>query len=294
MLKTWLKEIAGGFIRFSGLGAIARHFVHRRHMAILVYHDPDPVTFARHLAWLRKHYRLVSLDTLAEAIETGNRAVIPACAVAVTFDDGHRGNAALAGLFARYGLRPTIYLCSQIVNTRRHFWWTEAPQEAAALKALPQAEFLQRLEALAGYRPEREYETRQALNLAELEALRAQVDFGGHTRFHPVLTQCADALAREEVLQSRAELATLLQQPVAHFAYPNGDYGPRERLMIQEAGYRTARTIRPGWNDASADPHQLRAFSVEDDASLNVLALRLSGALIPALAFRRWLRRGTA
>ena len=54
-----------------------------------------------------------------------NWARVPERALVVTFDDGHRGNHRLLPIFRRYGIRPTIYLCSQIVGTQRGYWVNE-------------------------------------------------------------------------------------------------------------------------------------------------------------------------
>ena len=290
MLKLLIKELAGWVVRLFGVGVVLRTLLHRRRVAILVYHDPIPEVFVQHLAWLTRRYRFISLDTLVSALETGDWSAVPPFALVITFDDGHRGNAALADLFQRYGIHPTIYLCSQMVNTQRHFWWKEAQEHAESFKTLDHATFLKHLFETKDYQPDKAYHERQALNADELTMLEPHITAGAHTRFHPILTKCPDSLALDEIRMSRIELEQMLGHPVEHFAYPNGNYSPRELKLVKESGYRSARTIRPGWNGPGTDPYQLHAFCVEDDASLNVLSLRLSGLLIPLWTLRQGLR----
>lgn len=291
MLKTYFKESAGWIVRCCGMGGVLRTLLHRRRVAFLVYHDPLPGVFAQHAGWLARHYRFVSLDMVVNALESGDWSAVPYHALVITFDDGHRNNAILARLFQQYGISPVIYLCSQIVNTRRHFWWNEVPGQAESFKELEHDAFLRKLHETAGYSPEMIYGDRQALAAEELVALKPHVCFGAHTRFHPILPRCSEVEAREEIGQSRIELESILKCPVEHFAYPNGDFSARDVALVKKAGYRSARTIQPGWNGPGTDPFLLRAFVVEDDASLNGLALRLSGILVPLLTLRRWLLR---
>ena len=41
----------------------------------------------------------------------------------VTFDDGHIKNHSLLPVFKKYQVPVTIFLCSGIVDTGKHFWF---------------------------------------------------------------------------------------------------------------------------------------------------------------------------
>ena len=103
------------------------------------------------------------------------------------------------------------------------------------------------------------------------------VDFGSHSRFHPILTTCSDDECGDEIKESSREIEELTGRSCVHFAYPNGDYGEREIDMLKRAGYVSARTIDLGWNDVNTDPFKLRVLSWRDDMSVNRLAADLSG-----------------
>ncbi|MBN1343310.1 MAG: polysaccharide deacetylase family protein [Phycisphaerae bacterium] len=105
-------------------------------------------------------------------------------------------------------------------------------------------------------------------------------DIGSHTRTHPILTTCSD----EEGLVAGFCL---------DFCCPDGDYAGGELRLVEQAGYRSARTVEVGWNHARARPFRLRITGVTDDASVSLLASQPSGIIMRLgdLAAGRWGRR---
>ena len=129
-------------------------------------------------------------------------------------DDGHAGNVALLPLFKQYRIRPTLFVCTQIINTHRHFWFKIARQSKAEkekLKRLPNAERLTHLKQTTDFEPEKIYADRQALNIAEMKEMIENVDFQPHTQFHPILPYCTEAECRQEIIGSKADLEKLLE-----------------------------------------------------------------------------------
>jgi peptidoglycan/xylan/chitin deacetylase (PgdA/CDA1 family) len=261
--------------RRSGIADVVRHAVARRRVSILVYHDPSRERFESHLGYLAPRYSFVSLDQVADALETRAWKALPDYPLAVTFDDGWRGNAELTEVCRRFECPITVYACSQIVNTRRHYWSTRTRD--MELKRMPNGDRLRFLVS-HGMDPGQPVDgPRQALTHAEAQTMLEVADFGSHTRFHPALTTCSAEEARTEIALSKEEIPGFSGRRCAHFAYPYGAYGDRERELVANAGYRTARTVDPGWNDAGSDRFALRAFGVPDDASVDRLAAELAG-----------------
>ena len=278
-----IKEILAILIRLSGIPLFVREVLCQKQATVLMYHDPKPETFAKHLAYLSKHYRFISLDHLVEAIYSSDASKLPPKSVVITIDDGHAGNFHLLPLFRKYNLRPTLFVCSQIVGTTRRFWFMADPlkRDKAArerLKRLPHAERLARLKMAYGFDPKQAQAQRQALGTQELGEMAADVDFQAHTRFHPILTTCDDATCEREISGCRNDLEGILGQKPTHFCFPNGDYTAREIAMVKKAGYRSARTSDAGWNDINSDPYRLKAMDISDDASINRLVAQMCGA----------------
>ncbi len=275
-MRLLIQETVSWAVRWSGISWLVRHTIARRRASILLYHDPSPETLERHLRYLAERYNFITLSELVDAIREQQWSRLPSRSLVLTFDDAHRRNADLADVLRRYRVVPTIYVCSQLLDTDRHYWFMET-DDPEPLKGRANAERLGLLEQVAAYRPTREYPDRQSLSLAEATDMSGTVEFASHTRFHPVLTTCGDDECHEEIVRSKAELEQMLGGPCHHFSYPNGDYGPRELAYVAEAGYASARSTDMGWNSADTDVFRLRILGTTDNASVNRLAADMAG-----------------
>jgi peptidoglycan/xylan/chitin deacetylase (PgdA/CDA1 family) len=270
-------EVVAHAVRWSGFAWLVRYTIAQRRASILVYHDPAPETFEDHLRYLSRRHNFITLDQLVSAIADKAWERLPPRALAITIDDGHRGNAQLAAILKRYGASATIFACSQIVGTDRHYWFLEIT-DPQPLKAKPNAERLDQLERATGFSNTREYpQARQALSLEEIGEMDGAIELGSHTRTHPVLTSCSDAESEEEIVRSKTELESLVGRPIRHFCYPNGSYGPRELSYAERAGYRSARSNDIGWNGPNTDRFRLRVLGTGDESSVTRLAADMSG-----------------
>jgi peptidoglycan/xylan/chitin deacetylase (PgdA/CDA1 family) len=198
--RALLRRIAFACVRWSGLPFLIRETVQRRRVTILYHHDADPSTLDVQLKALSKRYNLVDLRTCIDALLAGRMDLLPPKPLVLTFDDGWKGNYDLLEVFRRYGVTPTIFLCSGVVATHRAFWWTvvDDPAEVERLKRAPTPERLIALSAL-GYAETLEYSQRSALSRSEIEEMRDRVDFEAHTVYHPILTGCDDETSWREI-----------------------------------------------------------------------------------------------
>ena len=274
-----LKNIVATLICLSGIHILIREFLCRNRVAILMYHDAKPTIFAKHIAYLSRHYTIISLDTLVSAIYQKDFSRVPSKSVVITIDDGHAGNIELLPLFKRYRIRPTLFVCTQIINTHRHFWFKidgQSKTEKEKLKRLPNVERLAHLKHTADFEPEKTYPDRQALNIKEMKEMLTDVDFQPHTQFHPILPHCTETECRQEILESKTDLERLLEIECSHFSYPNGDYTDREIEIVKTAGFRSARTTVIGWNTLKTAPYQLKTVPIADDAGFALFRAQLT------------------
>ena len=287
-MRNFLKNMVAFLICLSGIPFLIREWVCRHRVAILLYHDPKPAVFAKHIAYLSRRYTIISLDTLVTAVHRKDFSQIPSKSVVITIDDGHVGNIALLPIFKQYHVCPTLYVCTQIIDTHRHFWFKIAGQsktDKERLKRLPNAERLTRLKQAADFEPEKVYPDRQALNISEMQEMAENVDFQPHTRFHPILPRCTEMECKKEVLESKRDLETLLGIECSHFSYPNGDYTEREIEIVKSGGFHSARTTDIGWNTLDTPLYSLKAVPITDDAGL--IFFRSELTTIPQ-RLRRW------
>src|SRR5437867_1528638 len=296
-LNRLFRSTAFAVLRFSGLPCLIREIWRRNKVTIVVYHGLEPARADVHFAALRRRYNVMSLSDFLAARSSQTTQRLPPKALIITFDDGHRSNYALTSVIQRHRVPITIFLCSGIVGTHRHYWWfhTRETGESAACKRMADAERLAFLSS-RGYQEERDYPDRQALSRREIDALRPWVDFQPHTITHPILPACSDEKAEREIRDCKAQLERDYGFNVRALAFPNGDYTQREVNLARNAGYGCALTLDYGFNDQNTDPFRLRRVPLPDYASVSELLvktsglwgfLRLLGATQSRFAFRR-------
>ena len=109
--KINFKNIFAFFMRFNGLPIIIRNVYAKNKVTILVYHNPKKEIFEKHMEYLSKKYRFISIDTLINAIYSNKWSNIPPKSLIVTIDDGCKENYYLLEVFKKYKIFPyNIYL----------------------------------------------------------------------------------------------------------------------------------------------------------------------------------------
>ncbi|MEJ2636989.1 MAG: polysaccharide deacetylase family protein [Calditrichia bacterium] len=278
-------------IRYSGLPVLIRRFVSRKKVTILAYHNPMPHVMEKHLNYLSRRYNFITLNHFVHWLHQPGKNHLPDHALIITLDDGLKSDFHLLDTFRKYNINPTIFVCSQVAGTLRHYWFHEPGADLRLLKGLGNQERIRFMLKEMGFNHTNDFppEERQVLSREEILQMSAVMDFQSHSRFHPLLPACADEESREEIELSKREIESLTGNPCVHFAYPNGDYTGREIHYLKQAGYRSARTLDVGWNDRRTDPYRLRVTGITDDASVNMLAAQLTGVTM----FFRYFRKGS-
>jgi peptidoglycan/xylan/chitin deacetylase (PgdA/CDA1 family) len=272
-----------------------------RRLTVLAYHGiDDPACFRRQLGYLARTMQPVSIQELLAAMYGGRS--LPARAVLLTFDDGHRSllEAGLPLLRER-GFPAVAFIVPGVLDTDRPFWWTEAEQLTgqggrssrfpgltpaelvARLKRLPDAQRLEvvdELRATASGPPPRTPQLRRA-ELPLLES--AGITVGNHSLTHPCLPRCDDDKVVAEITEAHRLLRDALGREPTAFAYPNGDWDPRAQQVLTDAGYETAFLFdhRPS-PSTPRQPLQISRVRVNSTTSLVRFAMIVSG-LHPAL-----------
>jgi peptidoglycan/xylan/chitin deacetylase (PgdA/CDA1 family) len=213
----------------------------KRPIPILMYHQVDspppsgtpmrglvvsPPSFARQMAILRGlGFGGVSMRDLEPWLrgERDDRVV------AITFDDGYLNNLQHAlPVLVKNGFTATCYAVSNAFGG----WNQWDAQKGVPRKALmDQSEFKQWIDA--------------------------GMDVGAHTRNHRDLMLLDGASAMDEIAGSKHELEAALGSPVRHFCYPYGHFNDAHRLMVEQAGFLSATTVRRGRVLPGDDPFAL-------------------------------------
>lgn len=220
----------------------------------------DPPEFARQMAYLARHYRVLPLDEALARLTSGRS--LPAKAVVITFDDGYRDNYDHAfPVLQRWGLPATFFVVSAAVCGRSPFWVGQlqlalmsavdlAPvrrafamtAHAAADDAVSRqevidlisaqinradttgrAQLLERAYSSLDFDPGLPAHIPPVLSPAQLrEMAAAGMTIGSHSATHSILTSLDPGTAERELLESKRELESMVERSVEHFAFPNG------------------------------------------------------------------------
>jgi peptidoglycan/xylan/chitin deacetylase (PgdA/CDA1 family) len=136
----------------------------------------------------------------------------------LTFDDGYKDNLHNAlPILREFGFTATCYLVADCIGA--HNRWDSA--KLGVEKPL--------------------------MDLGEIRAwLDGGMHVGSHTLSHPHLPQLNSAEKRREIVESRAQLESLLSVPIEHLCYPYGEHDADCVAAAEQAGYRSAVTTTRG------------------------------------------------
>jgi peptidoglycan/xylan/chitin deacetylase (PgdA/CDA1 family)/folate-dependent phosphoribosylglycinamide formyltransferase PurN len=149
--------------------------------------------FARHVRYLKKHYRIASL---ADAVAMLQRGEVDAPTVVLTLDDGYADNlVGLRAIVETERIPITICVCTQHVGDRSEF----AHDVARGERGFPSMGW-----------PDVRYFDRHGVTIAS------------HTRSHFDCGTDDYAVLMDEIARSRDELETELGHAVDSFAFPRG------------------------------------------------------------------------
>ena len=255
-----------------------REFIQKKRVTIVFFHDPKVSVASRNFKWLSDHYNIISLNQYLSAREKGTTSQLPPKSMIITLDDGHIENYKLLSIVKDCSIAITIFLCSGIVNTNRHYWFKYSGLDSSsrALKVLPNHRRLKILSE-SGFEQEKEFEYPQALNKNQILEMKEYVNFQAHTVFHPCLPHCSGAEAQFEIEQSKKQLEQDFGLTINALAYPNGDYSARDIQFVRNAGYSCALNGGPGFNTDKTDLFRLNRLAVRDRENIETLAIKASG-----------------
>ncbi len=273
-----MKKSIFKILRFSGLPFLFRELIQKKKVTILMFHDINKVTAEKTFSFLKKKYNIIDLNVFIKACRKQEKDKIPEKALIITFDDGHIGNYEILPLIKKYNIPVTVFLCSSIINTNRHFWFRFKDQSIGTEK-LKQKSNKERLNFLSkvGFQQEKEFNKPQALQKIHLNKMKPYVNFQSHTMFHPILPKCNDKVASREIFNSKEDLEKEYSMKVNAIAYPNGDYTDRDIRLIKKAEYKCAITVDYGFNTLDANLFRLKRLSVNDTSDINELVVKSSG-----------------
>jgi peptidoglycan/xylan/chitin deacetylase (PgdA/CDA1 family) len=299
MIRNWVKSRVAGVLSHTGMDRVVGSLAGAGRVPVVIaYHRvvedfaysvetsiPSMLvslrTLERHLDWIGRRFRFVSLDELGERLESG-AADKPISAI--TFDDGYCDFYFHAlPLLKKKGIPAAVFVVTDLLGTTRmqthdKLYLLLTRMFGLQLKPTDVPGLLQRvgISSLSGVNVKTSFEAtrllleglpqagvQQVLRLLESEVglsedglqpfhsltwdmltaiHRAGITVGSHTRSHVLMTNENDHTLMEEAAGSREVLEKRLGGPVRHFAYPGGLFTQAPVDAVAAAGYRYGYT----------------------------------------------------
>lgn len=194
----------------------------------------EPDTLDHELAYLRDNNYHV-ISLNALSKYFDEGVPLPEKPIVLTFDDGWKNQYVYAfPLLKKYGFTATFFVFTNAVGHINFLSWDQ---------------------------------------IKEMDS--AGMTIGGHTKTHPYLTKITDTLALEkEISGGKKIIEEHLGHSIETFAYPFGLYNATTTQAVLNAGYRIARTSKPGlWHE---NKNLLELTALYDQNSSNLFSKFIS------------------
>lgn len=275
--------------------------------------------FEEQIRFLRRRYRVLSLDELCEEMEEPGK---DGQAIAVTFDDGYRDLFTHAlPVLQNYQIPATIFLPAACIETGEVPWYDRIflmlrvfPEDELEItldrprrfrlvsretRLQAAAEIMQYLRTLPDWLRKEHCQSLEKQVILPSEELnermltwdqigvmcRAGISFGSHTMTHPVVSQLTAAQLESELTESKQLLEQRIGSPMRHFAFPfgqPGDCGKAALPVLARLGYRSAATTVEGTNTPGGNLYELRRTQVVNERSVSMFAFKLNQLYLSA------------
>jgi len=308
IIKKIIKETFCSFVFYSGILSISRFF--NKRITILNYHDIKGEDFERHVKYLNKHFKIISLG---ECINMLKEHKVENNYLAITFDDGYQSfYKEIYPVLKKYNIYATVFLTTDFIGLRKLFWFdlvrvcfeeknTEIFERnieevkvdrdliIGYLNEMEEEVKLKKVSEIIGEAKINNYNENAVryhlLNWEQIKEMDGNlVCFGSHTMSHPILTKIPLEKARNEIFSSKEELEKKIGKKVKYFAYPNGDHSDFNDEIVKilkEADFACAVTTIDGYCEKGDDLFKLKRKVVDGNFSITCLAAKIVGLWIP-------------
>jgi len=267
----------------------------------------DAAALLAQLAYLRRHFRIVPLGQVVEALTAGRPLKDE---IVLTFDDGLRNNATVAyPILKSLGAPATFFVCPGLIDSGRWLWTHEARCRLRSLPADSLPQLAQQLssgatteDGIVAWMKALSLQDRQAAeerirhatpdfqpgpmereacDLMDWDTLRSLdpdlITIGSHTLTHPILPTLDQASIHLEMTESRRQLEKQLGRAVNYLCYPNGAFNEQALLAAKQA-YSAAVTAENGTLNGDNDLHRIPRIPATRNCALLAWRLHRPGA----------------
>ncbi len=286
-IRSFIKRVlALIYIHLGVVEKAKKKIIEKNAIVSIYFHNPTLKTFHDCIEWLFNNgFEFLDLSTLLTLQEGAFNSKKPK--VIITIDDGWRQNLLNIIPIAHFNQVPiTLFITTEPLIEGGGYWWSYIKKgikkgiitsTVSLLKSLPNTNRLSILHHVKQYI----HLERESMTVEELKSIviSPYIQIGAHTITHPILPNCSDEIAENEIHQSKLILEQLLLKPVNSFSYPNGDYTEREVKLIKRFGYQLAFTTKPALilPGQKMNFFELPRFEILDEASIEENICRMTG-----------------
>jgi len=303
--KTKVPQLFHRLAYRDELSIIMYHGIIRSPLVVGDWCFVDENSFKMQIAYLKKHFEIISLS---EAVERMRNGGIKRPTAVITFDDGYQNNFDVAfPILYREKIPATIFLTTGLINTNDTVWhcrfnialsqtrrprieWIgfefdlstldqRAKASVAIQESLKKLEYSQFITATRniilqlGDEPDEPIEIGSPFRMLDKNAIAEMtasglIEFGAHSHHHAILSQLADGQRYNEIRQSIDTVYELTRRPCRYFAYPNGraeDYNIETIRDLETCGIQIGVTTISGPNNRLTPSMELRRYGVGAD-----------------------------
>lgn len=261
-------------------------------------------SFEQQMALLHKEFHVINLTQLCNLII--NNKSIPVNSIVLTIDDGYDDFYQYAyPILKKYNFPATLYITTDFIDQKIWLWpdsiryilltthkhncninnsvfsWNSGDsrsRHSAILqivqycKSIPNIQKLSLIEQLQTdlnvILPPKPNDGFNALNWNQIRELhRNNIEIGGHTCSHPILSRIETSKYEHEILYCKIKIEEQLNSKISSFCFPNGtkaDFNDEIKRFVKQSGY-TNCTAAYYAHPAFQDNFEIKRNSASDD-----------------------------
>lgn len=280
-------------------------YFNRKKLAILLYHGVspkisqgisnyrgkfiEPKNFNRQIKYLKKNYTILELDKAIELLKSNS---LPLYSLIITFDDGYKNFYDYAYPILKQNQIPaTVFLPTDFIDKKIPLWVDRLEyaiglrKESFQHKIKTDTALRQKLKLLPENKKNEELKKIEDMNVEKLDNFSGEksayaplewsqilemqnnkINFGAHTKTHPILTQLSAEETKKEITESALILKEKTGKISKIFSYPNGqpkDFNEEIKTIMKKTNFKGALTTIEGFNDKNTDMFELKRITMD-------------------------------
>lgn len=108
-----------------------------------------------------------------------------------------------------------------------------------------------------------------------LDAKRQGFEIGSHSMHHVILSDLTDFEANYTIRKSKAEIESILEEPIHSFAYPYGKFDKKIKQIVSDSGYLFACGVYTGSPKFGETQYDFRRIAINQYTSIQAFAIKL-------------------